>query len=529
MFAQQAWSDAYAELAAADRESPLEPEDLVLLATAAALAGRNEASAAELERAHRDFLSRGDVPGAARCAFWRALDLFLRGEDARGGGWLARARRQLDDGQHDCVERGYLLELENFGEPDLAAAYAKSTRATEIGERFGDSSLVAFARLGQAEALIGLGKTAEAASLLDEVMVSVTADEVSPIITGIVYCAVIEACRETFDLRRAQEWTAALTDWCESQPQLVPYRGQCLVHRSEIMQLHGAWPDAVEAARQAADSLRPGSDPAAGAASYQLGELERLRGEFGAAEGSFREAGRRGMEPRPGLALLRLAQGQIAAAISAIRRMLDEAGDRLTRTRLLPAYVEIMLADDDAEAARPAVDELSAIAGELDAPLVHAMAAQASGAVLLADGKARDAVVLLRRSWTAWQQLRAPYEAARVRVLLSRAYHDLGDDESAAMELDAARWTFQQLGAAPDEARAEQLAGIAASKTAAGLTARELEVLTLVAAGRSNREIGNELFLSEHTAARHVQHILRKLGVPSRTAAAAFAVKHGLV
>jgi DNA-binding CsgD family transcriptional regulator len=538
-FHRRDWADAYADLSAADRQSSLEPDDLERLATAAHLAGQDGPSAAVWERAHHEYLRRGDAPGAARCGFWLALGLLLGGESARGGGWLARSRRLLDDGGHDCVERGYLLELQNFAEPDAATAYDTSTLAAGIGDRFGDRDLRAFARLGQGQALIRRGMLAEAASLLDEVMVSVTAGEVSPIIAGLVYCAVIELCQQTFDLPRAREWTTALTGWCGTQSQLVPYRGQCLVHRSEIMQLNGAWPDAAEAARQAYDRLRDAAGPAAGAACYQRGELHRLRGEFAAADEAYRQASRHGREPQPGVALLRLAQGRVEVAAAAIRRALDEAADPLARSALLPAYVEIMLAGDDTVAAHAAADDLATIATDLNAPVLRAAAAQAKGAVLLAEGEARTALPSIRQAWKAWRDLGAPYETARAQVLLAHACHELGDGDSAAMEFDGARWVFGQLGAAPDLARLEHLPGCAptaaelasrrGSNATSGLTAREGEVLALVASGRSNRAIGAELSVSEHTVARHVQHILRKLGVSSRAAAAAFAVEHRLL
>jgi DNA-binding CsgD family transcriptional regulator len=532
-FGRRAWGNAFAELSAARREAPLEPEDLGRLATAAYLVGRDGDSIDAWERAHHELLSAGDVEGAARSASWLVFVLLNGGEFARAGGWLARARRLLDDGGHDdCAEQGYLLvpvALQHAIEGDWESAHAISSQAAEVGDRFGDLDLVTLARNIQGRALIGQGKTAEGMSLLDEIMVAVTADEVSEMVAGAVYCSVIEACQKVFDLRRAQEWTAALTHWCDSQPDLVPFSGNCLVHRAEIMHLHGAWPEALEAAQRACERLLRRPQPAVGAAFYQQAELYRLSGEFPQAAEAYRQASRWGREPRPGLARLRLAQGQVDAAQAAIRRVLDEAQDRVTRSRLLPAVVEIMCAAGDAVAARAAADELSKLADDLEAPLLRALAAQAQGAVLLLEGDARAALGALRPAWTAWQKLEVPYEAARTRVLIGLACRGLGDRDGAEMELEAARWAFQELGAVADLAAAQALSAQASATPAAGLTARELEVLRLVATGKTNRSIAADLFLSEKTVARHVSNIFGKLGLSSRAAATAYAYEHHLV
>jgi DNA-binding NarL/FixJ family response regulator len=532
-FERRAWADAFDSLSAADRESPLAPEDLERLAMAAYLVGRDAECDEVSARAHQEWLRLGGTERAVRCAFWLAFSLLNRGELARAGGWLARARRLLDDGQLDCVEQGYLLipvAIQCLAEGDAAAAHATSGQAATMGDRFGDRDLATVARLCRGLALLSLGETVEGVALLDEAMVAVEAGEVSPIMTGVVYCAVIEASQELFDVRRAGEWTAALTEWCASQPDLVPFRGQCLVHRSQVMQLRGAWPAATDEIRRARERLStPPGQPALGLAIYQQAELQRLRGEFADAEEAYLEASRCGCPPHPGLALLRLAQGRVDAAAAAIRTALDEAQDRVARAKMLFAYAEIVLAADDVAAAQTAAEELSQLAGDLGMPFLHAVAAHATGATLLAEGDPRAALPTLRRAWAAWQEIQAPYEAARARVLLGLAHRAVGDMDTAELELDAACRVFEQLGAAPEIARVEALSRTAAPRGARGLTAREMQVLRLVAAGKTNGSISADLGISEHTVARHVQNIFAKLDVSSRSAATAFAFRHGLL
>jgi tetratricopeptide (TPR) repeat protein len=440
---RHAWGDAFAELSAADREGGLGLDDLERLAVAAYLVGADADSDDAWLRAHRECLRLGDVVRAARCAGWLAQGLLLRGEMARAGGWLARAERLLDEVRHDGVGRGYLLlpvALRSF-EEDPAAARATFKRAATIGVRFGDEDLTVYARTGEGRALIRMGETADGVALLDEVMVAVTAGEVSQVFAGLVYCAVIEACQEIFDVRRAREWTAALTSWCEAQPGLVAYRGQCLVYRAEIMLLHGAWGEAANEVNRACERLA--GRPAVGMAFYQRAEVHRLRGEFAEAEEAYRQAVQWGREPQPGLAMLRLAQGQVDTAAVAIRRVADEANVRVTRSQVLAAFVEIILAVGDLGAAGAAAEELAEIADDLGAPLLHAVSGHATGAVLLGEGDARAALVVLRRALAAWRELDAPYEAARTRVLIGLACRELGDRDAAGMELDAARSVFR--------------------------------------------------------------------------------------
>jgi DNA-binding NarL/FixJ family response regulator len=525
--ARRSWLDAHDALAEADTQTPLAADDLELLATAAYMLGRDEEFLAAMERAHHAHLGEGRPLRGARCGFWIGMHLSLRGEMARGSGWLGRAKRLVDAQEHDCVEQGYLLMPQAFRtqfEGDGIGAAAIAARAAAIAERYDDRDLLALALHTQGHFLVESNRVADGLELLDEAMVAVMSGEVSPIPTGIVYCGAIIGCKHAYDPRRAREWTEALTRWCEGQPDLVAFTGRCLGHRAEILLLQGAWDDALTEARRAAERAARANNPSAVATAWcVVGDVERLRGRADDAAAAYLEASRSGREPQPGLALLRLSQGDVEAAAAMIRRALGETESVVDRTELLPAFVEIMLACGNVEAARSGCEELESVASDHPSAVLDAIVAYARGSVELAEEAPAAALPRLRRAWHVWQDVGAPYDAARARVLVSDACRALGDRDAAALELREARETFARLGARPDLARIDE--GAAEH----GLTARELEVLRLVATGRTNRAIAAELVLSERTVDRHVSNIFVKLGVGTRTAAAAYAFEHRLV
>ena len=533
-YARRKWSDAYRKLSAADQTTPLPAEDLELLGRSGYMLGRDDDYRSGLERAHHAYVESGAARPAARCAWWIGHSLLFRGEAGPAQGWFARADRLLGREEGDCVERGYVListVIESAVAGDHEAAQAVATEIASLGERFHDQDLVALGLMEQGHALVRQGRTEDGLRLVDETMVAVTTGQLSPIVAGIVYCNTIAFCQGVFELGRARDWTAGLTRWCEQQPEMVAHNGLCLVHRAQLMTVGGAWAAAFDELRRLGERYTEGvlNQRALGHAAYQRGEIHRLRGEFDQAEAAYRHATKLGREPQPGLALLRLAQGNAEAAAAAIRRAMSETVQPLKRAALLPAYVEIALAVRDNDAARSACRELDEIAERQGTDLLAALKAQARGEVSLAAGDALEALVELRGACRAWQELGAPHEAARARALLGLACRTQGDEDTAAIELDAARGVFTELGAAPSVAWIDTLSAGAAEKADHGLTPRELEVLRLVAAGRSNREIGAELVISERTVARHLQNIFAKLRVSSRTAASAFAFEHHLV
>jgi DNA-binding CsgD family transcriptional regulator len=505
-------------------------EDLDRFATAAYLTGRDETAFELWARAHRNCAQAGEVKRAARFGLRLAETLGFKGDIGRSAGWVERVRRLLDDAGIDCVEVGYLANASAvcriFGAGDYAGAHELFVRAGSVGDRYRDQELMTLARIGEGRMLVYLGAIAEGVALLDEAMISVEAREISPIAVGDAYCTVIDACTEIFDVSRCRAWTDSFSRWCDEHPDLVLYRGNCLLHSAQVMHVHGDWSDAVESAHRACERLaEPLNSLTLGGAHYVEGDLHRLRGDFGAAEDSYRSANEHGCEPQPGLALMRLAQGRFDTAAASIRRVLGEAVGPVFRARVLGAYAEIMLAVGDVAAARAAADELTEAAAELGSAFLHARAAHATAATLLAEGRATDALRASRQALRRWTELDAQYEAALTRVLIAEGCAAVGDTEGAGLATSAARATFDALGAAPDLAR---LDGGGEPGRPDGLTSRELEVLRVLAQGKTNRVIAEKLFISEKTVASHVSHIFTKLGVSSRAAATAYAYDHDL-
>lgn len=530
-FSRRAWPEAFEALSAADGGGDLGTADLERLATAAYLIDRADAFEDALTRAHDRCVTSGDDIRAARCAFWLAFGLLPRGRHAQASGWLARASRHLEADDRDCPERGYLLlpaGLARIGAGDYRAAVELFERAAGIADRHDEHDLAALARQGQGRALLRLGDTDRALALFDEVMLSVLGGQTSPVVAGAVYCSVIAGCVEVLDVGRAGEWTEALARWCESQPGLLAYRGECRVRRAEILRWRGQWTDAAHEAGHVAEALTPGP---VGSALYQLGELHRLQGDLAAAEDAYRRAGHAGHATHPGLALTWLASGRTGDARAAIARVAAESSTFRERCRVLPALVEILVAAGDLPSARTAADQLATLADDVGTPFLLAIRDEARGRVLLAGGDAEAAIAPLRDAAQGLRELGLPYEHARVRLLLGLACRRLGDAGSADLEVDAARAAFDALGARADLAALE--APATGRETSAGpaavLTARETEILRYVADGLTNRAIARALGISEKTVARHLSNIFTKLDLPSRAAATAFAFRHGLV
>ncbi|CAN5311189.1 LuxR C-terminal-related transcriptional regulator [soil metagenome] len=526
---REAWAEAYEEFRTFD-PSRLTPQDLDSLANAAWWLSRTDESIAARQKAYAGYAAAGEDRPAAFAAGLLSMEHFLRGEPAVGGGWLRRAQRHLRD-QQECVEHGFLAMLEaNIAgvSGELDAAMGLAQRATEIGQRFGHRDLSAMAIHTEGLVLIAAARVAEGMALLDEAMTSVVAGELGPYWTGAIYCGVLHACLELGDLRRASEWSEAASAWCESLPPESPYPGLCRIYRAEVANIRGAWQDAEIEASRASEELMRFNPMAAAEAFYQTGEIRRRIGNFAGAGEAFARAHELGFDPQPGMALLRLAQGKPTAALSTLRlAVAGHPGGKLRRARLLAALIDVALTANDIDTARRASEELDTIAASFGTPATDAGAATARGALRLADGDVGGALESLRQASATWQGLRLPYEAARARMMYGIALRRAGDEDDALLELSAARAAFDRLGAAPDARKAAELLAERA-ELPKSLTQREGQVLRLVAAGKTNREIAADLVISEHTVARHLQNIFAKLDVGSRSAATAFAFEHSL-
>lgn len=528
------WAETYEQLSQADQKQALGPDGLEKLALAAYLTGLDTECYQFLERAYRGYLDKDQIEQALRSAFWLGMMLMNAGEQARSSGWFERGKRLIDEKQYeDSAERGLLLVPEALG----ALYSGHATRAQKIfeeaetsGEKFHDADLIVLGRLGHGQAMIQQGNVARGIKLLDETMIIAATEEVFPLVNGIVYCAVIESCRKVWDLRRAREWTLELTRWCEAQPDIVPFRGECLVRRAEIIQLHGEWQKAFKETKDACDILsRRLGEPIAGEAYYRKAELQRLAGDFEAAEDSYRETSKWGRKPQPGFALLRLAQGQNDAAETSIRNTLKETKDIIKRIEILPAVVKIMIDVNKTEEAVEAVNELKEISGQFDAPYLQAIYAHSQGSVLLAEGDLQPALEHLQSAMRIWNSMQLPYESACTRELAGIIYRELNDRDNSDAELSAARWIFEQLQAKHDLERINRLFKRKRDHGTYGLSLRELQVLRLTADGKTNKSIAGELFISNRTVDRHVSNIFNKLGVSSRVEAITFAMKNNIL
>jgi ATP/maltotriose-dependent transcriptional regulator MalT len=530
-FQEESWSDIYKSLK--NQEGALNDKDLRKFALAAYLIGKDRKSIDILNHLHHQYLEKKEIKHAIRSAFWIGFLLMFKGERARGSGWFSRAHRLIDEHEYEGSENELLLiptGLGELGAGNAEKAYNIFKKAHEAGTGYNDPDLSILSLLGLGQALIQKGEISPGTSLLDESMVMIEIADISPLVIGIVYCAVIETCQLIFDIGRAQEWTKVLSQWCESQPDLVPFRGQCLIRRSQIRHLHGEWPEALDEMHRACQLLsKPPGEPAAGEANYQLAEIFRLKGDLKHAELLFREAHKWGRNPQPGMALLRLMQNEKEKALQNIQTSLNETKNPLHRIKLLPAYIEILLAHEKLEDTRRVVNELTIAAEKYDAIYLSATVAYCQGCLLLKEGDTTKAINSFQQSLNLYKKINAPYEIAYARFQLGIAYRDKGDHDSSELEFATAQWIFQELKATPDLKKVEAYIDKKKESKRHGLTLRELQVLQLVGEGSTNKICSNKLFISERTVERHLSNIFNKLEVNSRTEAIAFAFKHRML
>lgn len=458
--ARGAWREAYDLLTSADASGELSPEDLELLGEATSWSGPSEFCIAVRERAYAGYTSRGDGRGAARVALRLGRDYTATHNPSVAAGWRKTAERLLE-AEPPCPEHGYLALVKAWAAEargDLAEAGAIGRSALDTARAFGDRELEVLAIHLEGWLLLARGDAEEGWALIDEAAVAAAAGELGPNATGSVYCGTISACRDLFELRRASEWTSHFQHWCDKTSLPGAWRGDCRVHRAEVLRRRGAWGEAErEAASACEDFLAFNLAVGVAEASYELGEVKLRQGDLAGAEDAFRRADELGVEPQPGRALLRLAEGDPRAGLRELTRALEDArDDRLRRARLLPAIVEIAHAAGEIDTVDSATVELEELSNAFRSDALAAAAHWGKGLLLLARGDPAGAGSSLREAVRRWNALDSPYEAASARVVLADAYRAAGDDEDAASELEAARSAFERLGA---RAAAERIAG----------------------------------------------------------------------
>jgi DNA-binding NarL/FixJ family response regulator len=518
-YAAQDWRSAAAHFDAVPPE-PLTADDLAAYADAVWWLGRIEDNLRLGAAAYDAFLAESRLDEAARTATVLGIFHTARGDEPQAVGWLGRAGR-LARGLPEGPVHGYLLSFTAVeaslmaGQP--AAAVDAARRVQDLGRRFDAPDLVAVGMNGEGRALIKSGHLVDGLALLDEAMVTVMDGHLAPFISGTLYCHTIAACHEVADVRRMTRWTDLAERWLATFPAAVFFGGLCGVHRAQLLLLRGEWGEAEQVALRVVVDLDGNRIDYAAEAWYAVAEARRLRGDPGAAD-AYDEAHARGRDPQPGRALLQLQTGDAAGAARSVRSAVAAVGaDPLSRAPLCAAMVEIAIAAGRLDDAVAAASELEATAATYATSGLEAMAAAARGAVLLAEGQAEEALPVLREACRRWYELGAAYDAAGTCVRLAEAYRALGDAVSAAAEVERAKAAYERLGVHPPMWESPD-----------GLTPRECEVLALVADGRSNRQIGEALYISDRTVARHLTNIFHKIGVTSRTQAARYAIDRGV-
>lgn len=465
---RHAWEEAKEAFTSAADEGPLGPDDLKSLADAYWWSGHPEEAVDGLERAYAGFVEAGDRHAAARLAVLVGYLAFRRNAFAIGSGWIAKAERLLEDEPegpgHAWLELMH-VQSELMAGGDLKTAMDGSDRILDLARRHGVEEMEAMALSFKGSMMMLMGDWREGLALVDEANAAAVSGDLEPHITCSVYCNTIAVCRNLGDYARAGQWTEEAERWMQ-QRSLGGYTGVCRVHRAELKKLQGSYPEAVQEARAACEELEHFHLlDSVGLAHAEIGEVRLRTGDLEAAEESFLRAYEYGWHSQPGMALLRLARGDVDGAVQAISAPLVDGvpgelpSDRLRRALLLPAQVRIALAAGDLETADNATGELERLAADFEQPALEAKALTARGRVHLHAGSPIEASVVLDRAWRLWQDIHLPYESAQARVLLGRAKAAAGDENTARMELTAARHPLQRLGATLDLKEIDEILG----------------------------------------------------------------------